>query len=68
MIKEYGPIVRMITPGMPSIVGLTNPDDCETVFRTTMENPLRNGFLALKKIRDDEVNGYFEKKSGLLTE
>ncbi|XP_063612677.1 probable cytochrome P450 49a1 [Penaeus indicus] len=68
MIKEYGPIVRMITPGMPSLVGLMNPDDCETVFRTTMENPVRHGFLSLKKIRDDEVNGYFEKKSGLLPE
>ena len=66
--EEYGPIFKLTVPMAPTIVGSLNPDDIETILKTTMHNPIREAFRSLKMIRDDAPNNYFDKKSGLLPE
>ncbi|KAK7086328.1 hypothetical protein SK128_002127 [Halocaridina rubra] len=68
MAEKYNPIMRLDTPMYPPIVASLDPEDCETVARNTMENPVRLAFFALEKIRQDAVDNYFDKKCGLLTE
>lgn len=67
-MKEYGPIVKLENALTPPIVAVANPYDAETVIRATMDNPLREGFHSLKKIRQEAVDNYFENKTGILTE
>ncbi|KAK7086329.1 hypothetical protein SK128_002128 [Halocaridina rubra] len=66
--EQHKPIFRFDSPMYPPMVGLLDPDDCETVARETMENPVRSAFFALEKIRKEAVDNYFDKKSGILTE
>ncbi|KAK4317345.1 hypothetical protein Pmani_011567 [Petrolisthes manimaculis] len=66
--KTYGPVFRMENPVNPSMVVVTRPEDCETMVRATMDNPIRDGFTSLKKIREDTLDDYFEGKSGILAE
>ncbi|KAK8738180.1 hypothetical protein OTU49_004087, partial [Cherax quadricarinatus] len=68
IVKQYGPIVKIQQPGIDNLVALTNPDDCQTLMRATMDNPMRIAFLSLKKIRMETVDDYFEKKGGILVE
>ncbi|XP_071539294.1 LOW QUALITY PROTEIN: probable cytochrome P450 49a1 [Panulirus ornatus] len=68
LAEDFGPIIRLKQPGMGNFIGISDPDACETLFRTTMENPLREALDSLKKIRMDAVDNYFEKKTGLLPE
>nr|XP_045594008.1 probable cytochrome P450 49a1 [Procambarus clarkii] len=68
MVKQYGPILKLQQPGIDDLVGLTNPADCEIVMRSTINNPVRIGFESIKKIRDETIDNYFEKKSGILVE
>ena len=66
--RDYGPVVRLALPGMGNLVLLTNPDDCELVIRSTMDNPVRPGFDSLRKIRHEAPDDYFEQKADLLPE
>ncbi|KAK3869667.1 hypothetical protein Pcinc_025040 [Petrolisthes cinctipes] len=66
--KTYGPVFRMENPLNPSMVVVTRPEDCETMVRATMDNPVRDAFTSLKKIREDTLDDYFEGKSGILAE
>ncbi|XP_068235984.1 probable cytochrome P450 49a1 isoform X2 [Palaemon carinicauda] len=68
MVEEYGPIVRFESPTYRPSVFLSDPRDCETVVRATMENPIREGFFSLHKVRRDSANKYFEGNCGLLVE
>ncbi|XP_064096166.1 probable cytochrome P450 49a1 [Macrobrachium nipponense] len=68
IVKEYGPTVKMSVPGIPKLVGVTNPDDCETITRSTMDNPIRPALESLRLVRMKAVDNYFEKKSGLIVE
>ncbi|KAK3858045.1 hypothetical protein Pcinc_035734, partial [Petrolisthes cinctipes] len=49
--QEFGPIFRKDMPGHPRLVFITQPEDLETLLRSTMYNPLRPGMASLKKIR-----------------
>ncbi|KAK3869375.1 hypothetical protein Pcinc_025310 [Petrolisthes cinctipes] len=49
--QEFGPIFRKDMPGHPHLVFITQPEDLETLLRSTMYNPLRPGMASLKKIR-----------------
>lgn len=68
LTDEYGPIIKIISIGVPPFVLLTNPDDCELVVHATMDNPLREALGSLKKVRYEAADNYFEKKAGLLPE
>ncbi|KAG7158381.1 probable cytochrome P450 49a1 [Homarus americanus] len=68
IVKMYGPIVQIHSPFNPPAVIIVNPDDCEIMLRATMENPIRDGFHSLKKIRQNAVDNYFNHKTGLLSE
>ncbi|XP_068236278.1 probable cytochrome P450 49a1 [Palaemon carinicauda] len=68
MVTEYGPIIKLSVPGMPKLVGVTSPDDCEMVMRSTMDNPLRPPLESLKTVRLKTVDNYFEQKTGLIIE
>ncbi|XP_050733401.1 probable cytochrome P450 301a1, mitochondrial isoform X2 [Eriocheir sinensis] len=68
LIHKYGPIVRIETAQMPPGVLVINADHTEAMIRATMDNPIRNGFLSLKKIRLEMEDDYFEGKTGLLSE
>ncbi|XP_042881582.1 probable cytochrome P450 49a1 [Penaeus japonicus] len=65
---KYGPTFRIIVPSMNPIVAMTNPDDCERLLRFTMHNPLRMPMSSLKAVREETVDDFFEKKTGLLIE
>ncbi|XP_068217922.1 probable cytochrome P450 49a1 [Palaemon carinicauda] len=66
MRNKYGPIFRMDMPGMPQMVMISRPEDCETLTRVTMDNPLRISSFSLKKVRSEADDDYFEGKFGLL--
>ncbi|XP_068236277.1 probable cytochrome P450 49a1 [Palaemon carinicauda] len=68
VMAEYGPIVKISAPGMPNLVVVTSPDDCEMVVRSTMDNPIRPPLDSLKLARLKAVDNYFEQKTGLITE
>lgn len=68
IIKEYGPTVKMSVPGLPKLVAVSSPDDCETIVRSTMDNPIRPALESLKRVRMKAVDDYFEKKTGLIIE
>ncbi|XP_045624921.1 probable cytochrome P450 49a1 isoform X2 [Procambarus clarkii] len=68
MLERYGPIVKFISPLNPPILIIAKPDDAETLIRATMDNPIRDGFTSLEKIRKEAADNYFENKTGLLTE
>ncbi len=68
MCKKHGRIFHMKIPGNPHLVAIEDADEIQKVYRVTMEEPIRDGFHSLKKIRDEAVDNYFEKKGGLLTE
>lgn len=68
LIQKHGPMVRVENPQFPPAVMVINPDHIETMIRATMDNPVRNGFLSLKKIRLEMEDDYFEGKTGLLSE
>ncbi|XP_042881562.1 probable cytochrome P450 301a1, mitochondrial isoform X6 [Penaeus japonicus] len=65
---KYGSIFRMVIPGVDPLVMMTDPDDCETLLRSTMHNPLRQPLVSLKAVRDEAIDNFFEKNSGLLLE
>ncbi|RXG59917.1 putative cytochrome, mitochondrial [Armadillidium vulgare] len=62
----YGPTFRIKLIGEPDMIVITNPDDIEN-SRITMKT-IRSTFFSLKKIRDEAVDNFFEKKSGILAE
>ncbi|KAG7169307.1 cytochrome P450 49a1-like 2 [Homarus americanus] len=74
--QEFGPIFRKDMPGHPYLVFITQPEDLETLMRSTMYNPLRPGMASLKRIRsdggadgDDHVHDhFFQGKAGILAE
>lgn len=68
LVKKYGPMVRLENPQFPPLVMVVDPNHIEAMIRATMDNPLRHGFLSLKKIRLEAVDDYFEGKAGLLIE
>lgn len=68
LVDDYGPIVRLESPTYPPVVILTDPRDCETVVRATMENPIREGFFSLRQVRRDTKDKYFEGSCGILVE
>ncbi|XP_076028997.1 putative cytochrome P450 301a1, mitochondrial isoform X2 [Oratosquilla oratoria] len=68
MVKEYGPIFRYDLPGLPPMVFTAQVEDVEQVLRATTHNPLRPGFLALKKIRYEADGDNFLKGAGLVPE
>ena len=68
LFAEFGNMVRLRVPGAPPIVGTTNPDHVETFMKSTLQNPIREGFRSLKAVRDAAPNNYFNKKAGLLPE
>lgn len=68
LFKKYGPIMKLAVPFQPVMVISVNPDDLQTIFRSTMHNPTRDAFEALKQIRDNAPNNYFNKNAGLLPE
>ena len=55
-------------PGLPVMVGSLDPADLEVIMKSTLHNPLREGFHSLKKIRTEEPTGFFDNKSGILIE
>ncbi|KAG0696817.1 putative cytochrome P450 49a1 [Chionoecetes opilio] len=68
VVKKYGSMVRLENPQMPPVVIVIDPNHIEAFVRATMDNPVRDGFFSLKKIRLEAVDNYFEGKTGLLTE
>ncbi|KAB7496850.1 Cytochrome P450 11B2, mitochondrial, partial [Armadillidium nasatum] len=64
----YGPTFRIKLIGEPDMIVITNPNDIEKLYRITMNEPVRSTFFSLKKIRDEAVDNFFEKKSGILSE
>ncbi|XP_068217928.1 probable cytochrome P450 49a1 isoform X2 [Palaemon carinicauda] len=64
--NKYGPIVRLDIPGTAPMIIIYKADDCETLTRVSMNNPLRIGNMSMKKIREENVDNYFEEKFGLL--
>ena len=68
LVKKYGPMVRLENPQQSPVVVVIDPNHIEALLRATMDNPVRLGFLSLKKIRLETPDNYFEGKTGLLTE
>lgn len=68
LIQKHGPMVRLETPQFPPAVLVINPDHIKAMIRATMDNPVRYGFLSLKKIRLEMEDDYFEGKTGVLSE
>ncbi|CAL4092626.1 unnamed protein product [Meganyctiphanes norvegica] len=69
LVPKFGPIFKITIPHtFGELVICTNPDDIENVLRSNMSAPKRNGFESVKKIRDENINNYFEGKGGLLAE
>ncbi|KAB7496853.1 putative cytochrome, mitochondrial [Armadillidium nasatum] len=68
LTKTYGPVFRVQLVDEPDMVIITSADDIEKLYRITMNEPIRKGFFSLKKIRDEAVDNFFEKKAGILTE
>lgn len=68
LISRYDPIVRVVNPGFPPLVAVMGPDECEKLIRHTMDNPIRPTFASLKKVREQAVDDYFQKKGGILIE
>merc|ERR1719259_1096358 len=64
-----GPIVKFELPyGQPDVVAFRDPQLLKELYKNTDNNPLRNSFHSLKKVRDENSSNYFNKKSGLLPE
>ncbi|KAG0710614.1 putative cytochrome P450 49a1 [Chionoecetes opilio] len=68
LIARYGPIVRLVNPGLAPIVGFTSAEDCEKLNRITMEQPVRMPLASLKYLRDNWTDDFFEKRGGILVE
>lgn len=68
LLKRYGPIVRLVNPGMGTMVGVINPEDCEKINRVSMDLPLRTPLASLKYLRDNWTDNYFEKRGGIIVE
>ena len=66
-VKKYGPIIYIKALDL-RIVGVTDPDDIQKVFEVTRDNPKRNGFLSMKKVRLGDLNDFFDGKAGILVE
>lgn len=67
-MKRYGPIVRMVNPGVGTMVAVANPEDCEKINRATLDEPHRTPLYSLKHLRDKWTDNYFEKRGGILVE
>ncbi|XP_042881564.1 probable cytochrome P450 301a1, mitochondrial isoform X2 [Penaeus japonicus] len=63
---DYGPIFRMIVPGMQPISVVSDPDDFETLLRSTMHNPLRMPLSCLKAVREE--SSFYEEGMGIMIE
>ncbi|XP_069161926.1 probable cytochrome P450 49a1 isoform X2 [Procambarus clarkii] len=68
MAQKYGPIFQLSLPFNPPMVVVVRPEDAEALIGATMNNPLRQGFGSLQKIKDETADNYFENKNGLLLE
>ncbi|KAK7072243.1 hypothetical protein SK128_017315 [Halocaridina rubra] len=67
LLDIYGPIVKFAIPGFGTMIAMSNPDDCETFSRITMEYPERPPLMSIKKIRLDATE-YYDNKTGILLE
>ncbi|XP_050733454.1 probable cytochrome P450 49a1 [Eriocheir sinensis] len=68
LIERYGPIVRLVNPGLGAVVAVANPEDCEKINRASTDQPQRTPLTSLKHLRDNWTDNYFEKRSGILGE
>lgn len=67
-MERYGPIVRIVNPGMGTMVAVSNPEDCEKINRATMDQPLRTPLASLKHLRENWTDNFFEKRCGIVVE
>lgn len=67
-MKRYGPIMRLVLPGIGTMVAISNPEDCEKINRVTMDQPDRTPVASLKHVRDNWTDNYFEKRAGIIVE
>ncbi|XP_045111181.1 probable cytochrome P450 49a1 isoform X2 [Portunus trituberculatus] len=68
LMKQYGPIVKLVNPGIPPMIMVANPDDCEMLNRVTQNQPARTPLASLKHLRDNWTDDYFEKRAGIIVE
>ncbi|KAG7165858.1 cytochrome P450 CYP44-like 2 [Homarus americanus] len=48
--EEYGPIFRIVVPGLGIIVYISNPQDFERLIKETSKNPVRPFFDSLRRV------------------
>ncbi|XP_063885149.1 cytochrome P450 CYP12A2-like [Scylla paramamosain] len=73
---EFGPTFRKDMPGHSQLVFITQPEDLETLLRTTLYNPLRPAMASLKRVRSDggadgrhhAHDHIFQGRAGILAE
>lgn len=68
LMKRYGPIVKLINPGVSPMIIVANPDDCELLNRVTQNQPARTPLASLKHLRDNWTDDYFDKRAGIIVE
>ena len=68
LAKKYGEVFKLEVPGVGPIVVTTNPDHVEKMYKSTMNDPIRDGFHSLKNVRMKHSDNFFEGKGGLLVE
>ncbi|KAK8726463.1 hypothetical protein OTU49_010263 [Cherax quadricarinatus] len=74
--QEFGPTFRKDMPGHSCLVFISRPEDLESLFRSTMYDPVRPGMTSLKKIRSEGgADGHthihdtiFRGRAGILAE
>ncbi|XP_042227788.1 probable cytochrome P450 49a1 [Homarus americanus] len=59
--EEYGPIFRIVVPGLGIIVYISNPQDFERLIKETSKNPVRPFFDSLRRVRELNEDNFFQK-------
>lgn len=68
LLKRYGPIAKIVNPGMAPMIVVANADDCGMLNRETLSQPIRTPLASLKHLRDTWTDDYFEKRAGIIVE